>query len=392
MTKSETMEQTAYNLPTPRVREDLTLVEKGTAMGEYLRRFWHPVGIAEHATETPRKVMVLGEELILFRDGQGRAGLLYPRCCHRGTTLYYGRVEDDGIRCCYHGWKFAADGRCLDQPMEPDGGRNKDKVRQPFYPVEERYGLIFAYLGPPEKKPLLPRIELLENLAEGEFLEADDTSLGSGGPVIVPCNWMQSFENVMDPYHVLVLHGSFSGTQFVPEMEVMPKIEFMPYELGVRSVSMRKLDDGRRFRRVTEALLPTVRVVASPKLDPPGPCSLFGWTLPMTSTSFRIYTVGRVRTKGEIRRMRSKQGGKLWEELTEAEHQRFPGDYEAQVGQGAITYHSEEHFGETDRGIGMLRRMVAQQVRHVADGGDPLGVAYEPGTELIRSEAGNFFD
>ncbi len=81
----------------------------------------------------------------------------------------------------------------------------------------------------------------------------------------------------------------------------------------------------------------------------------------------------------------------MWEELTDAEHQRFPGDYEAQVGQGAITYHSEEHFGETDRGIGILRRLVAQQVRHVANGGDPAGVAFEPGEELIRSEAGNFF-
>ena len=391
MTDSESMEQTAYNLPPPRIREDLTLVDKGTAMGEFLRRYWHPVGTADHATETPRKVMVLGEELILFRDGQGRPGLLYPRCCHRGTTLYYGRVEEDGIRCCYHGWKFAPDGRCLDQPMEVDGGRNRDKVRQPFYPVEERYGLIFAYLGPPEKKPLLPRFELLEGLDDGEFIEADDTSVGSGGPVEVPCNWMQHYENIMDPFHVPVLHGWFSGGQFVPEMAVLPDVEFLPFEMGMRSVSIRQLDDGRTLRRITEALLPTVRVVPSPRLDPPGRCSTLGWILPMTSTSFRIYTAGRVRESGEIRRSRSKQGGKLWEELTDAEHQRYPGDYEAQVGQGEITYHSEEHFGETDKGIGMLRRFVAQQVRHVADGGDPVGVAFEPGQEVIRSEAGNFF-
>lgn len=391
MTGREMIEQTAYNLPAPRFREDLTLVEKGTPMGEYLRRFWHPVGIAAHATETPRPVTILGEELILFRDGNGRAGLLYPRCCHRGTSLYYGRVEEDGIRCCYHGWKFAADGRCLDQPMEPGGGRNRDGIRQPHYPVEERYGLIFAYLGPPEKKPLLPRFELLENLAEDEFIEADDTSVGSGGPVIVPCNWMQHYENIMDPFHVPVLHGWFSGGQFVPEMGVRPEVAFEPFELGMRTISIRKLDDGQTLRRITEALLPTVRVVPSPRLDPPGRCSMLGWVLPITSTSFRIYTAGRVRSEGEIRRMRSKQNGKLWEELTEAEHQRFPGDYEAQVGQGPITYHSEEHFGETDKGIGMLRRLVSKQVRIVADGGDPLGVAYKPGAELIRSEAGNFF-
>ena len=94
----------------------------------------------------------LGEDLIQFPDRLGRVGLLHARCCHRGTTLYYGKVEEDGIRCCYHGWKFDTEGRCLEQPCEPDGGQFRDKVRQPWYPVAERYGLIFAYMGPSEKK------------------------------------------------------------------------------------------------------------------------------------------------------------------------------------------------------------------------------------------------
>ena len=184
-------------------------------MGELLRRYWHPVALASDADGDPRQLRALGEDLILFRDGAGRAGLLYPRCVHRGASLYYGRVEDDGIRCCYHGWKFAVDGQCLEQPCEPDNGAATCRlVRQPHYPVKELYGLIFAYMGPPEKQPILPRYDVLENIGAGEFIEPDGNSIGSGGPVIVPCNWLQHFENVMDPFHVPILHGSFSGNQF----------------------------------------------------------------------------------------------------------------------------------------------------------------------------------
>ena len=148
-------------------RTELTEVGRGTPMGELLRRYWHPVGLAADATDTPRKVRVLGEDLILFRDRQRPApACCTPRCCHRGTTLYYGKVEERGIRCCYHGWLFDVEGHCLEQPCEPDGGAVRDKVRQPWYPVQERYGLIFAYLGPPEKKPVLPRYECLESMDE----------------------------------------------------------------------------------------------------------------------------------------------------------------------------------------------------------------------------------
>src|SRR3979490_1473076 len=128
---------TAYATKPSSYRKELTEVGPGTPMGELLRRYWHPVGLATDAAHTPRKVRALAEDLILFRDKHGRPGLLRARCCHRGTTLYYGKVEDDGLRCCYHGWKFDRQGRCLEQPCEPEGGLFKDKVRQPWYPVEE---------------------------------------------------------------------------------------------------------------------------------------------------------------------------------------------------------------------------------------------------------------
>ena len=126
---------TGFGRKAPTYLAALTEVGPGTPMGNLLRRYWHPVGLASHATATPREVRVLGEDLILFRDKAGRAGLVQARCAHRGTTLYYGKVEERGIRCCYHGWLFDVEGRCLEQPCEPEGGWLRDRVRQPWYPV-----------------------------------------------------------------------------------------------------------------------------------------------------------------------------------------------------------------------------------------------------------------
>jgi phenylpropionate dioxygenase-like ring-hydroxylating dioxygenase large terminal subunit len=383
----------AYELPQPSSRDDLARVGRGTPMGELLRRYWHPVGLSSDAGATPREVRVLGETLILFRAGNGQPGLLYPRCAHRGTSLIYGKVEDDGIRCCYHGWKFGPQGQCLDQPCEPDGGaRTRHKVQQPGYPVQERYGLVWAYMGPPDRQPVLPSFEPLENLADGEFLETDDQSIGGGGPVVIDCNWLQHYENVVDPWHVLVLHGTFSGVQFTDMMLRAPTISFDYTPIGVKVTSLRTLDDGSIFRRVTEASLPTLRVVPNPRVGQYARVESIGFVLPMDDTHFRIYTVARVRAPGELTAFRSRQGGKLWRDLTPEEHRQYPGDYEAQVGQGAITFHSEEHLATSDKGIAMLRRLLAQQLEVVAQGGNPAGLSFDPADALIRFEAGNFHD
>lgn len=384
---------TAYGRPAPTSKHELTAVGAGTPMGELLRRYWHPIGLAADATATPRKVRVLGEDLILFRDGQGRPGLVYPHCSHRGASLYYGKVEERGIRCCYHGWLFDVQGHCVEQPCEPDGGRARDKARQPWYPVQELYGLLWAYLGPPEKKPVLPRYECLEVLDEGEFIEADDRSIGGGGPPIIPCNWLQHYENLVDPFHVVILHSSFSGTQFVPEMAVMPEVNWDTTDISVRTLSLRKLPDGRTFRRISEAGLPTLRVIPSPRVGKLGRVESLGWVLPIDDHSFRIYVAGRVTEKGELHRMRSRPDGKkLWEELTEEEHQAYPGDYEAMVSQGEVAKHSEEHLATSDRGIVMLRRLLMKQLEAVKEGRDPAGVSFDPATPPVRFSAGNWME
>ena len=385
--------RSAYTVGQGTFLTELTLVGRGTPMGELLRRYWHPIGVASDASAIPRLVKALGEELILFRDGAGNAGLVHPRCAHRGASLYYGRVEARGIRCCYHGWLFDVAGRCLEQPCEPNNGAaGRERVAQPAYPVEERYGLIFAYLGPPDRRPALPRYNVLETLREGEFIEANDQSIGSGGPVVVPCNWLQHYENVMDPFHVPVLHGSFSGTQFTADMGLMPDVRFAATERGMRSMQVRSLPDGRTHLRVTEAVLPTIRAVASPHAAATESCSLLGWVLPIDDTSFRIYSAGRVRTSGDLDLIRSYFNGRPWSDLTPEEHRDFPGDYEAQVSQGAITLHSEEHLASSDRGVGMLRRMFDRQLKLIEAGGDPMNAVRDANAPVVTLEAGTTYE
>jgi phenylpropionate dioxygenase-like ring-hydroxylating dioxygenase large terminal subunit len=382
---------TAYELRPGEPLDQLAQIGPGTPMGEVMRRYWQPIGLSSYGTARPRPVRILGEDLILFRDEGGRPGLLYPRCCHRGASLFYGRVEAGGIRCCYHGWVFDTEGHCLEQPCEPELGLHRDRVRQPWYALQERYGLIWAFMGPPERKPVLPRYQVFEELESGQQVYADDSSLGGGGPQILDFNWLSHFENVQDPFHVPILHARFSGNQFVPEMAILPECTFSYHDTGVRTTAYRDFTDGRRLLRITDTVLPNLRVVADPKLSI-GPCDVLGWVVPIDDTSFQIFTVFKSDDPERLDKMRSTFGGKRWAELDDQEHQRMPGDYECQKSQGAISLHSEDHLTTTDQGVTMLRRMMARVVKSVAAGGDPPGVAYDDDDALVAIVAGNFFE
>ena len=154
--------------------------------------------------------------------------------------------------------------------------------------------------------------------------------------------------------------------------------------------SVRKQDEGRTFYRISEAALPTLRIVPNPRVAQFARVESIGWVLPLDDTSFRIYVSGRVKQAGDIGRMRSKFNGKFWWEMTEEEHQKHPGDYEAQVGQGPITLHSEEHFGQSDRGVLMIRRMLQQQLDALEQGEDPIGVSFDSDAPPVEFEAGNY--
>ena len=179
--------------------ETLCRTGPGTPMGEVLRRYWHPVALSDDVTpgSKPKQLKIMSEDLVLFRDDDGRPGLLGLRCSHRLTSLAYGRVEDGGIRCPFHGWLYDVNGRCLQQPGEPPESTFKDKVRHPAYPCRDSGGLIFAYMGPPERQPPLPPFEVL--VSEEGSRHASGYAINS--------NYLQNLEGALDHTHVPFLHA-----------------------------------------------------------------------------------------------------------------------------------------------------------------------------------------
>jgi nitrite reductase/ring-hydroxylating ferredoxin subunit len=357
----------AYDLVEPSYDAELTLVTRDTPLGELLRRYWHPIMKSDKVKDLPVKVRLLGEDLIIFRKPDGAVGLVYPRCIHRGTDLIYGKVTDKGLRCCYHGWTFETDGRCTDQPGQSSTGSNS--LRQPWYPTEERYSMIFAYLGPIDRKPPLPRYDLLEQLPEGWEVVADDTTIPAGGAGRMPCNWLQHHENGMDPAHVPIVHA----TQFPEIMTSDGKHEFSraPDRIhGQGTMSMGAIT--MKFK--VELILPNIRVIPDPLLSanrPDGKSDSVAWTVPIDNENTIVFTAFGV-PKGTVPSGDLPlYNGKFWRDLTAEEHQRFPGDFEAQVGQGSITYHSEEHLIRADQGIVFLRRQLREAIHAVRDGLDP---------------------
>lgn len=394
MHRRRSADGTAYGRPIAHPDFELTRVGPGQPCGELLRRYWQPVGLSAKVTHRPNIVRILGEDLILFRDKKGRPGLLYVRCMHRGTSLFYGKVTEEGIACCYHGWLFDVEGRCLDQPCEPNGGRNHDVARQPWYPIEERYGIVFAYMGPPERRPLLPRYDILEDVGSGEELRADMSAFGAtldDSLEVLPFSWLHMNDNAMDPFHVYILHSTFSTVQFLPQYAVMPKVDFFTTPNGVCYSAKRRLDDGREYQRISTWLVPNIACIPNTFDIEHGKAKRIRWFVPVDDSHFRMVTVTR-----HLRSAPPLEGvtvnGKLWREMSEAERQDMPGDYEAQAGQGAISLHSEEHLASSDRGIIMQRRMLKAQIRIVAEGGDPVGITFDPSQALVALPSGNFYN
>lgn len=396
-TKEFDTEGRAYDLKKPSYDPVLVQVGPGTPGGELLRRYWQPIALSSDATELPKQIRRFGEELILFRNKNGEAGLVYPRCVHRGSSLLYGRVEQDGIRCCYHGWKFSNQGVCLDQPAEPGGGRNRQRVRQPWYPVVEKYGAIFAYMGPPDRQPLFPVFSNLEDLAEDEETHAFYfSSEGEINPFPVDHNWFQFWENTVDHFHVPILHSMISGDQFTQfRMSVMPEVEWSITDAkdSILTKARRAIEEHQEtYIRIAQAMIPNRAIL--PPFHGVGGARDISVAIPLDDTNFVVIQLERRKKGSPPMDFRTLSGfgpkRKLWNEMSAEEHQRYPNDYEAQGSQGAITFHSEEHLASSDVGIGMLRRLFKQQCDIVANGGDPIGVAFREEDRLVQVEAKAF--
>lgn len=209
------------------LNELLSHVGPGTPGGEYMRRYWHPVRMSSQIAPggQPRPVRILGEDLVLFRDQDGRPGLVGLHCSHRLVSLAYGRVEDGGIRCPMHGWLYDASGRCLEQPAEPDE-TFKDRIRHPAYPCQDLGGLVFAYLGPPDRMPLLPRYEVLVH-ADGTR-RAEWYAINGG--------YLQHLEGALDTVHAAYLHmANWSERKHEMATQPKPRVDVAETNYGVWS-------------------------------------------------------------------------------------------------------------------------------------------------------------
>jgi nitrite reductase/ring-hydroxylating ferredoxin subunit len=363
-----------YNRPAPAEPQPLTETGPGTPGGEYLRRFWHPFLMSEELGDTPKLVRLLGEELVLFRDGSGRLGLLHKPCVHRGTSLEYGIPAERGIRCCYHGWLFDVDGTILETPAEPASSRIHVNFCQGAYPVREHHGLIFAYMGPPELTPEFPLYDCFTYPSNNRLVPFS---------LSMPCNWVQIVENASDPIHNVFLHVIVSGAQFAPHFAVPPALEFVDTPLGFLCSAVRRVKDSV-FIRAGEIIMPNVaQFIGGGAMRDEDELAIAGfltrWATPLDDgNSLYIGYIHFNDVNGQTSHVdEDKIGlGRLnligqTADRPYVERQREPGDYDAVGSQGAVANRKAEHLGTTDRGVVLFRRLRMRGIKAIADGETP---------------------
>jgi 5,5'-dehydrodivanillate O-demethylase len=363
----------------------LTRVGPGTPMGNLMRRYWHPVAAKAQLLERGgvMPVRIFGEDLVLFRDGKGRIGLVGDRCAHRGVKLDCAFANDDGLRCPYHSWTYDTEGRCVDQPAEPDGSRFRDKIRIPSYPVQELAGLIFAYLGP-LPAPLLPRWDRLvwDNVYRVICF------------IKIPCNWLQCMENTPDPVHTEYLHGQYFK-QWLHKNGINDErshrladgfcTHFLKhdYSIGKYGIDRRWLLEGQSQEKDTWAkslplVFPDIHVTSG------GGRHTFGWRMPVDDTN-TMEVVIRGFDPGPGVKV-PKQDPVPYVEIPMVDeqgkycalHSVTGQDVMAWVSQGPITDRSQERLGDTDRGVILYRQLLAREIKRVEAGEDPINVFRDP--------------
>jgi len=241
----------------------LTRVGPGTLMGDLMRQYWIPVVLSSElpAGGRVKRVRILGEDLVAFRAPSGRVGLLGEFCSHRRASLYFGRNEEPGLRCVYHGWQYEPDGRCIDMPNERPESSFQDKVTHPAYPCAERGGVVWAYMGPASPPPGLPDLEWTEVPEDQRFVSK----------FWQDCNYLQALEGGVDPAHISFLHGildarddglrraldqAAAGFGFAAQLERAPHIEVADTETGLLIGARREAPAGQYYWRVTRYLVP----------------------------------------------------------------------------------------------------------------------------------------
>lgn len=230
--------------------ERLCRTGPGTPMGEVFRRYWIPAILTEEVPEAdcpPVRVTLLGEDLVAFRNTEGKVALLDAYCPHRRAHLFWGRNEECGLRCVYHGWKFDAEGNCVDTPNEPDDSNFKHKVKLTSYPTWEKAGIVWTYMGPKDEQPSFPDYEWLR--APETHVQVSKTFEG--------CNWLQALEGGIDTSHSSFAHNNnIQDKKSMRSRATNPKLEVEKTNYGFKYVGIRDLKDDGNYIRAYQFIMP----------------------------------------------------------------------------------------------------------------------------------------
>ncbi len=396
--------------------ELLTRTGAGTAMGELFRRFWLPVLLAQELPDPdgpPVRVKVLDEDLVAFRDTDGRVGLLDPRCPHRGANLFFGRNEACGLRCAYHGWKFDVDGRCVDMPTMAPASSFRERVRTGAYPTREWGDFVWAYLGPSALTPALPELEFARLPAAHRFVSKK----------LQQCNWAQACEGALDTAHFSFLHMPVWSADDAVDAAVSrssvdrqrtrwmrddprPEFEVVGHDVGFVAGAARTADGDARYWRIAQFMLPNHALTPNafpgenihgqtwvPITDEAAWVFCYTWNpdRPLTEEERRAYRAGRtVHAEVDARfvPLRNRDNDYLIDR--DAQKRRtFTGiqgvseqDAMIQDSQGWIADRTREHLGPTDAAIIEFRRRLLRGARDLRAGIEPAAARDGAGYRL----------
>jgi nitrite reductase/ring-hydroxylating ferredoxin subunit len=374
-----------------RLLDELPRTGPDTRGGEMLRRYWHPVCLSANLKDIPVAVRMLCEDLVAFRDGKGRPGLVGIRCPHRLASLEYGQVREDGLMCSYHGWRFDVQGRCIDQPLEPRDSNLKSNIRHLWYPVQEWGGVVWSYMGPEkENPPPLPKIDVLAR-TDGDVRIVDGD--------VRNYNYLNWMENFADMGHAVILHG-LEVRDVPPELKPyndetiknwMPlPIEHVETDYGMKTVAVHDTGDPQvkfvntwsmaipihwRFSGIRSGFPPDftderqegggmIRIIDDTHFE------LFRYNLLRKGNFQGVWTFGLPQgLQGTVeKKSYDKRKYSNWEGIPALE------DLVLQESQGAIPERRFEHLASSDRGVILMRRIWHKAMEEVAQGKDPKGV------------------
>jgi len=378
--------------------EKLTRIGPGTPMGSLVRRYWIPALFSHQLPEPdgePVRVTLLCERLVAFRDSKGRVGLLDERCPHRTASLFFGRNEECGLRCVYHGWKFDVDGNCVDLPSEPPGSNFQQKVRITAYPCIERGGLVWTYMGPPEEKPEFPDLEWTAVPESHRYVTRH----------VQECNWLQALEGGFDTSHLSFLHRGNDANADGVRMSVPLRYEVLPMDFGFAAGTCREGKNGATNWTCSIMLMPFHKLISTSPIgahvwvpiddeNTMNYCIEYWADRPLSTEdladSKESFFIHPQLLPGSDRPVANKDNNYLIDRELQKSGTSYTGikgigrqDCSIQESMGPIADRTIEHLGMSDSVIIKLRRLLLQTLREVESGKEPPGL--DPRAYRVRS-------